>query len=246
MNINKIKYSIIVPTLNEENIIDKFLNSLFDNIANYKNDCEIIIVDGGSIDRTVEICQKYNVNLINSVEGRGIQQKKGAESALGETLIFLHCDLEIPFNLLNYIETNFVSKVKVATFRTYFNNNKILFRVYSYCTKFDSIFTTFGDQGIIINKKFYNMIGGFKEIPLMEDVDLFIRCRKLANIKKFNINIIASTRKFDEAGVVKIQIKSFFLIIMFLLGFNSDNLYKKYYYNDHKKVKSSSNFRKAS
>jgi len=242
----EIKYSIIIPTLNEEENIGKLLESLRIKSEYFKKNAEIIIIDGESNDNTIEICNKYGVAVKVSERGRGNQLIEGAKYARGNYLIFLHADLIPPIDFFDYLDRNIDDNFKIATFRMKLDVNKLLYKLYSFFTRFDSIFSTFGDQGLVVSKVFYGKIGGFKNIPIMEDVDFFKRVRKIEKIRKFDKNIIVSSRMFKKEGVVKTQIKSAVFIIKYLLGADPELLYKLYYKRIDEYQKSNYRFYKIS
>jgi len=246
MSLNKIKYSIIIPTFNEEEIIKRLMIDLDEQVKGLEFDVEIIIVDGSSTDGTVDICSKYNVKILCSLRGRGEQLVKGAEIAKGEYLFFLHADSILPVKVLTYINKEFDKNTEVATFRMKFDRDNLLYKLYSFFTRFDSIFSTFGDQGVIIRKSFYDKLGGFRNLSIMEDVEFLRKAREVTKNKKLNNYIITSSRKFENEGIIKTQIKSFILIIRYLLGTNTQSLYNLYYNREHEQNKSSNHFRKIS
>lgn len=229
-------YSVIIPTLNEEQNVEKLLLDLNEQIKQTRNNVEIIIVDGGSTDRTVEKVNQFGVQLLHSHKGRGQQFKFGAENSQGENLLFLHADSILPPMAFDLLDKNFNEKKLAATFRMKFDHNTYPYNIFSFFTRFDSIFSTFGDQGLIIKREFYNEIGGFKNLQIMEDVDILRRIRKRTSITKFKNFVTSSSRKLKNNGVIKAQVMSFTLIIMYLLGVNSETLYKLYYQkNDQEK-----------
>ncbi len=244
MSKNSYKYSIIIPTLNEEEGIGKLLSVLTKEITEYNSACEIIIIDGFSNDETVNICKNFNTRIIYSGKGRGIQLNSGAKIAKGEILIFLHADTLLPKNVFNTIDKSFNNNINLATFKLKFDSNKLLYQIYSYFTKFETMFTTFGDQALIVKKDFFNKMGGFKNQKIMEDVDFLKRARKVTSMKKINDYVITSARKFEKEGLIKTQIKSFILIIKYLFGVSPEKIYQSYYNNE--KRKSNSSFRKIS
>ena len=226
---NSVKYSIIIPALNEEKYIGMLLSILAQQIENNKSLVEIIVVDGGSTDGTKEICKSFKCKFIEKSNGRGNQLREGAQIAVGEIFIFLHADSILTINLFSFLNENFHDEMQVATFRMKLSSNKMLYKVYSFFTKFDSIFTTFGDQGIVVRKDFYFNLGGFANLKIMEDVDFFIRARKETKIIKFNESVLTSVRRFDQNGIIKNQLISFILILGFLIGIKHQRLYEIYY-----------------
>jgi rSAM/selenodomain-associated transferase 2 len=239
-----IKYSVIIPTLNEAEVIQKVLTDLELQRSNLIYDIEIIISDGGSKDGTIEICKNFNLIILNSEKGRGTQLFSGAKLANGRILVFFHADVEIPNDLFSFLDESFEPNITIATFRMNLNVKNLLYKLYSFFTRFDSVFTTFGDQGIIVRQDFYNSIGGFKEIPLMEDVDFLRRARIKTKITKFKKELAVSTRRFNQIGIVKTQIKSFICIVKFIIGVDPIKIYNFYYSNKNEKLKSNNHIRK--
>ena len=228
MKKNQIKYSIIIPTYNEENVVENLLLDLKTQTNRLNYQCEIILTDGGSFDKTIEIASNYDVKIISSEKGRGSQLVKGAEIAKGNILFFLHADSKLPENVFLYLDWN-LKKNTVSSFMMKHDNSKLLYKVYSFFTKFDSVFTTFWDQGIILTKELYLKLGGFTLIPIMEDVEFLIQARKKSKINKLNNYLTTSTRKFEEEGIIINQIKSFILIVKYLMGTNTEKIYDTYY-----------------
>lgn len=246
MNSKKIKYSIIIPTFNEQENIGSLLTDLEKQSGNLKYNIEVILVDGKSTDNTFEICKSYNVSIIQCERGRGKQLSEGAKIAKGEYLFFLHADLILPASTFQFLDRNLENSSQISTFRMKLDENKILYNIYSFFTRFDSVFTTFGDQGIIVNKNFYNNIGGFTTLPIMEDLEFFRRARRFTKIKKFNKYITVSSRRFKNIGVIKTQIKSFICIINFISGVDPDIIYKDYYNSKYEQNKRNYPIRKIS
>lgn len=220
------QFSIIIPVLNEEKIIGEYL----DDIKRSAGDTEIIIVDGGSQDRTADIARNRNLRVFQSQKGRGIQCNCGAQKASGNVFLFLHIDTKLnkaAFEQLNQIFED--DQIQIGTFRMQFDVNHWLLKLYAFFTRFDSIFTSFGDQGIVVRRDFFHAIGGFPEWPFMEDVH-FLRCaRKCAKINSFTEPVITSSRMFIRNGMFKQQIFNGLLLLRYLLGTHPEKLYKTYY-----------------
>jgi hypothetical protein len=179
---------------------------------------------------TINIVSKYNVKVVNSSPGRGLQLNAGVSVSSYDILIFLHADTFLPGNAFRDIETMFSDpRMLISTFRLKFDNRHPVLTFYSYFSKFDSIFSTFGDQGIVIRKHFLISLGGFKDFKLFEDVDLLRRARKFTSIKKMKSSVVTSARRFLRNGIVRTQILNLWYILNYLATGNTDKIYNKYF-----------------
>lgn len=222
----RIKYSVIIPTLNEKYFIEKSINV----IINKRNDVEIIVADGGSSDGTVEVAAAKGARVINTKKGRGIQLNAGASIAKGDILFFLHADTLVPENTFDLFDEFFSNENNnVCRFELGFDINNHLLKVYTFFSKFDTIFTRFGDSGIIVRKNFYKSLGGFKNYFVFEDVDFLQRASRKTKIKLLEAKVKSSARKFVRNGMIKNQIHSFVLIIKYLFGTNTFKLWNEYF-----------------
>ena len=233
---SKNTYSIIISTLNEECFIEKNIDILKKIIPG----AEIIVVDGGSSDETINICTGKNIKLIRSKSGRGVQLNEGAKSASGNILFFLHADTFLPSNVIKVINSYFANdENQICQFKLSFDINHWLLNLYSEFSKFDTIFTRFGDTCIVARKDFFNKIGGFPEWNFMEDVELLRKASKISRVKVLEEQVITSVRAFAKNGIIKQQVKSGLYLVKYLLGFRkfiSDNQY----YNDHENLNKTS------
>lgn len=222
----KIKYSVIIISYNEEdNIID-----CIKSVECGRKDVEIIIVDGGSKDLTVELIKNSGHKIIHSRLGRGIQLNMGAKEAVGDILLFLHSDTKLPANAFEILDEIFSKQeILAGTFQLSFDYNHPLLRLYSMFTKIDSLFTNFGDQAITIRKNLFEKINGYPDWKMFEDVQLLRNIRRISKIHRFPAAVTTSSRSFIQHGIFKQQIKSAWLLTLFLLGFSPDRLYDKYY-----------------
>lgn len=194
--------SIIIPTLNEEENIRKLLN----NLKNLKGDFEVIFSDGGSLDKTLDIIKDFgNYKIINSDRGRAKQLNNGAKESNNDILFFLHADSVIEENALIKIEDFIKNGNKVGCLKIKFDSKKILMNIFAVLSnlrvKYRNI--AFGDQGIFIEKKFFEDIGMFEDIPLMEDYKLSIKLKSICRIKYIDSYIISSSRRFEKNGIIK-------------------------------------------
>lgn len=196
------RISIIVPIYNEEKIIGKLLESL----RKIQSRCEIILVDGGSTDRTLEYISP-DFKLIHSEKGRAVQMNLGARESTGDILFFLHCDSELPERPLEQIRS-VMKDYRVGCFGIAFHSRNFFMytcRVISNHRIKDRN-VVFGDQGIFIDRKLFFEMGMFPELPVMEDyqfsLDLKKRGEKIGITKK---RIYTSDRRFPAGTTLKLK-----------------------------------------
>jgi len=230
------KYSVIIPTFNKEIYLRENIRS----IKKLNSDAEIIIADGGSNDDTLKIAEEENVKLINCRQGRGIQLNKGSETAAGNILCFLHADTFLPANAFELLDKFFDNtKNKICSFQLGFDVEHWLFDRYSIFSKFDSIFTRFGDACITVRKDFYNQLGGFPNWNTFEDVDFLKRASKKSKVIVLNNQVASSARAFVKFGLINQQLFNGYLLTKYMLGFRkfiSENIY---YRKSVRKIKTS-------
>ena len=166
--------SIIIPTLNEEESIGILLQQLQDY---RKQGHEIIIVDGGSKDRTISISESLADIVIKSQPGRANQMNKGAAHSSFDVLWFLHADTLVPDKSVANIEQA-LNSYDWGRFNITLSGTHVLFRIIEKMINIRSSMTGIatGDQGIFVKRQTFETIGGYFELPLMEDVEL---CKKL-------------------------------------------------------------------
>ena len=224
------KISIIIPTINEANN----LPLLFSDLSSIQKEGEIIIVDCGSEDKTIDIANIYGAKVFISKErNRGLQLDIGAKNSKGEWLIFLHADTRLTHDWYKKINS-FLKKNKnsIYYFEFKINNKKIIYRVLEILVNCRSRFfkQPYGDQGLIIHRKIYFKNNGFREIPLMEDVDFLRRLNK-KNLKQLNLPIFISSRKWERTNIFFQAMKNWHLRRRWLKGESLKSIYSDYYKN---------------
>jgi len=223
------KLSVIIPALNEaENI----LNTI-ESVRQQNQQVEIIVVDGGSVDGTVEIAQPH-ATVISSPRGRAVQMNAGARAATGDVLLFLHGDSRLaPGALAQLQKTLDNPRVAGGTFTSIFDVDNFWLRFYAFCSTIDWLCFRYGDQGIFVRRSIFETMGGYAEIPLMEDIDLMRRLPKYG--RRFLIRhypVTTSARRFLDRGVVRQEAVNVILVGLWLLGVNPRTLAK--WYTAHK------------
>ncbi|MBF2016227.1 MAG: TIGR04283 family arsenosugar biosynthesis glycosyltransferase [Rivularia sp. T60_A2020_040] len=210
------KISIIIPTLNESKNIKATLAS-----TQKSTNIEIIVVDGGSEDNTVDIAQSPGVKVIKSCKNRAYQMNTGAMNATGDILLFLHADTLLPANFDEMIRIGLQQPKTVAgAFSLRINAPQTGLRLVEWGVKFRSkwLQMPYGDQGIFITKKIFNDIGGFPELPIMEDFELIRNLKRLGKITLIPVPVITSPRRWLKKGVWQTTLINQIVIIAYFLG----------------------------
>ena len=222
------KISIIIPTINEANNLPLLLSDL----SSIKNKGEIIIVDCGSEDKTIDLANIYGAKVFKSKEkSRGLQLDMGANNSSGEWLIFLHADTRLThdwFRKINSVLNR--NKNYIYYFKFKINHKKIIYRVLEILVNFRSQYfkKPYGDQGLIIHRTTYFKNNGYKKIPLMEDVDFVSRLSK-KDLKQLNLPIYTSSRKWERTNIFIQAIKNWHFRRRWLKGESLKSIYSDYY-----------------
>ena len=193
--------SVIIPVYNEE----KALPQTLDRVLRQAGDFEVIVVDGGSVDRTCEIARpEARVQLFSAPKGRASQMNAGARAARGEWLLFLHADTLLPegsLHCLNLLETD--TKIQAGGFRHRFSGNDWRLRLISWIDNVRTRITRiiYGDQAMFVRRLLFERLGGFPDQPNLEDI---VFCQKVKRISwpvVLNQYVITDSRKFVQLGV---------------------------------------------
>lgn len=200
------KISIIIPVYNEASTI----KHLMDNLEQFKDYCEIIFVDGGSRDGCDKIIKEKYRLVYSPDKGRSKQMNYGASLARGDIFLFLHADSLLPDRALEEIYQIISSGYRVACFKIHFNSRSILMKLCGFMSNLRVRLRNiaFGDQGIFISREYFYSLGGFPDLPLMEDYQLSINIKSDGEkIGLTKSKIKTSERRFVENGRLKTMAK---------------------------------------
>ncbi|WP_347373152.1 TIGR04283 family arsenosugar biosynthesis glycosyltransferase [Aequorivita sp. Q41] len=229
--------SIIIPVLNEAKTLAEFLSYLTENISD-KYKVEIILVDGGSLDKTVAIINKFAesssipVQLISSEKSRAKQMNLGSRKATGEILYFLHADSYPPKNFDIYINSEVKKGNPAGCFRMKFNTNQWGLKITSWFTRFNWRVCRGGDQSQFITKHLFEEIGGFDEKYIIYEDNILIK--ELYNRNKYVViphTLTTSARLYNEKGVWTLQYHFLMIHLKKWMGANAEELHKYYLKN---------------
>ena len=219
------------PAYNEEAVIEKTLSHLIEAIGEHTIN-EIILVDGGSTDKTINKAEQFGAQVIQpGIKSRAMQMNAGAKAATGNVLLFLHADTVPPKLFLEEIYDALNEGFCFGSYRLKFDYDHWFLKLNCWFTRFNINNFRFGDQGLFVMKNVFEEAGGFNEnLLLMEDQELFSRLTRLGKCKVMKGEVITSARKYKENGVFKTQAIFFLIYFMYKLGFSHQMLcatYKK-------------------
>ena len=232
---DKLTFSVIIPVLNEQQNI----NSVIEHVKNQaaSSQCEIIVVDGDSDGSTIKAIQADSATSVTAQKGRAWQLNAGAEIAKGQILLFLHADTKLPPNAFDKISEVMANPKYVAgAFDIGVDSDRFSIKLIAARSRIRSHVTRvpYGDQAIFIRKKYFDKIGRFKEIPLLEDVDLMVRIRKKGDkIRILRNQVSTSARRWEREGVLYTTLRNLVVVTLYRFGVSPEKLAK--YYKAHSK-----------
>jgi len=228
------KFSIIIPTLNEEKTIQSCLLAL----QPLRNACEIIIVDGESADSTRILAAPLADKVITSTKGRARQMNSGARQATGDVLIFLHADTCLPENAVQLLEQEISSTGLWGRFDICLSGKPFMLKVIAQMMNWRSRLTGIatGDQVIFVTRSAFEEVGQYPEISLMEDVALCKALKKISPPLCLKAKVISSGRRWERNGICRTILLMWNLRLLYYVGVDPEKL-AFYYKNDASHLK---------
>ncbi|HXW23127.1 MAG TPA: TIGR04283 family arsenosugar biosynthesis glycosyltransferase [Xanthobacteraceae bacterium] len=220
--------SIIVPVLDEGGIIADALAAL----APYRaRGAEVIVVDGGSRDSTIEAARPLADRVVTTPRGRGTQMNAGAAMAQGDALLFLHADTRLPPDADRLI-LHALKRSPWGRFDVTIAGRSPLLRVVAATTNLRSRLTGIatGDQAMFATGAAFAQAGGFPDIPLMEDIVLSQRLKRIGRPAFIAARVTTSGRRWERDGVVRTILTMWRLRLAFFLGAPPARLARRYGY----------------
>lgn len=218
--------SIIVPVLNEAGNIGPLVEHL-----RQTPEVEVILVDGGSTDGTVAIAQSLGVRLLQSPPGRAIQMNAGARAATGGILLFLHADTRLPNGFADAVRITLNQPgVMAGAFELAIQGHHWALRWVEWGVRWRSrqFQRPYGDQALFMRRETFERLGGFPEVPFLEDFMLMQRVRKLGRVAIAPLAVLTSGRRWEKLGVWKTTFINQLIILGYYLGISPERLARWY------------------
>lgn len=230
------RISIIISTLNEASQLGHCLP-----VQLPEEVCEVIVCDGGSADATCEIARQRGWRVLAAPRGRASQMNAGAAAATGEVLLFLHADTRLPQNFpLHIAEVLARPGVVAGAFRLAIDSPRTGLRMVEQLANFRSqvLQMPFGDQAIFVTAEAFRAVGGYPEQPLMEDVELIRRLRRLKGLRSSgkasrvglaSAAVLTSARRWQRRGVLRTSFGNLACQAAYFCGVSPRRIHRWYY-----------------
>ncbi|WP_432743197.1 TIGR04283 family arsenosugar biosynthesis glycosyltransferase [Methylobacter sp. G7] len=223
----KPQLSIIIPVVNEAGQIALKLHAL----QTLRNRCQLLLVDGGSDDRSAEIAKPLVDQVLHSPRGRARQMNCGAAGAQADVLLFLHADTRLPDNAVNLILQAVADGYRWGRFDIGFDNPQPIFSLIAFMMNRRSRLTGIatGDQALFITRQAFQAVAGFPDIALMEDIAISTRLKKLGRPCCIGAKVVTSARRWQQQGVFRTILLMWRLRLRYFFGADPNDLAARYY-----------------
>ena len=208
--------SVIIPALDEAGVIGRALAS-----AAEEPDVELIVVDGGSCDATAEIDRSHGATVVTSLSGRARQMNAGARIATGETLLFLHADTRLPLRFAHEVRRILgLPGVVAGAFGLAIDGEGWGLRLVQRAANVRSrlLQLPYGDQGFFLRAAVFRSLGGYPEMPFMEDLEMGRRLRRRGQIVTAPLSALTSARRWESLGILRATLLNQFFLLAYLAG----------------------------
>ena len=227
------KIAVIIPVLNEEEALPRLLTRLVSMSFD-----EILVVDGGSHDRTLDVVKPFlkpdvsrGIQVLSSGRGRAAQMNAGAANTQAEILVFLHADTDVPDQAVPRICQSLADASCVGgRFDVRFPNDKgwawVISRMMNLRSRWTGICT--GDQTLFVRRSIFERLGGFAEIPLMEDIEFAKRLKQQGRVAALRETVTTSFRRWEQGGPLRTILRMWTLRLLYWWGWDPRTLQKFY------------------
>ena len=204
--------SIIIPTLNEADGLPVTLR----RVQSQPGPKEILVVDGGSTDRTLSVAREAGVRTLRAPRGRAVQMNRGAAHGSGSAFLFLHADTLLPPTGLATVRRT-LADADAGIFRLRFTRETPLLRLYGWATSLDWIRLAFGDRGLFTTRSAFEAVGGYPDWPIFEDLEMADRLDRHGSFDFVDSAVRTSPRRFERNGPVRQQLRNAYLWLHYCL-----------------------------
>lgn len=215
-----VRISVIIPVLNEEQTIRQAIESV-------SSADQVIVCDGGSDDQSAFIARTYGATVVAAKQGRGFQLRAGVAAADGDLFLFLHADSHLAGQAIDQMRNlATIGEPTFGCFQQHIEDRRRRFRWLELGNRLRATWLQlpYGDQGMFVDRKTYELVGGFDDVPLMEDVLLSKKLRRLVRPQLLPGPIQISARRWQRRGVLRQTLKNWSILGAFYCGVSPTRL----------------------
>lgn len=222
--------SVVIPTMNVAASLPSVLMALYapalDGFVR-----QVVIADGGSSDPTLKVADDAGCDVVQGRQGRGTQLAAGAGRARADWLLFLHADtvLQPGWEAEVHRFINRHGPEKAAAFRFALDDDRLRARLLEWAVslRVHLLALPYGDQGLLISRRLYERIGGYSDVPIMEDVDIVRRIGR-RRLKRLQTKAVTSAERYAAKGYVRRVVRNAGCLVLYALGFSPDLIRRVY------------------
>lgn len=220
----------MIPALNEAPAIEGA-------VASAEGAFEVIVADGGSTDGTIELARALGARVISAPPGRGAQMDAGAGAASGDVFLFLHADTRLPEGWKGAVGRGLAGGAVAGAFRLSIRARGLRYRLVEWLARLRCrvLGLVYGDQAVFAPRGEFFAAGGYRALPLMEDVDCVKRLRARGGFALLPERVATSPRRWDQSGVLGNTLRNWSILGLYFLGVSPERLYRLYYGGSRKR-----------
>lgn len=220
--------SVVIPTLQAAQSLPATLACL----SGQEVAGEIVVADGGSTDGTADLAATAGARVVQSPRGRGVQLAAGAEAASGDWLLFLHADTVLAGDWAGVVSTFIADPAnaeRAGVFRFALDDDAPAARRWERRVGWRTrvLGLPYGDQGLLISRVFYDALGGFKPVPLMEDVDMVRRIER-SHLTVLEADAVTSAERYRKSGYLRRSLRNLICLGLYFLGVAPERIERIY------------------
>jgi rSAM/selenodomain-associated transferase 2 len=220
----RVRLAIVVPTLDEAEALRRNLPAALAAAD------EVVVSDGGSRDGTLEVARELGARVVSGPPGRGGQLNRGAAAATGDVLLFLHADTTLPEGGAEKVREAVARGARGGAFLVRFDVDRPMQRLGAWLINHRTrlIRLPLGDQAQFATRETFERLGGYKDWPILEDLDFALRLRRLGGMALITDPVTTGARRFIEQGAVRTVATNWLIWLLFLLGVSPHRLARLY------------------
>lgn len=218
------RLAVVVPTLDERRHLIRHLPGVLD-LAD-----EVVVSDGGSTDGSYELAAELGAAVVRGPRGRGAQLNRGAAATDTEILVFLHADTGLTPESVQAIRAAIEDGADGGGFYCRFESKRPIYRLGERLVNLRTRMTRcpLGDQAQFVTREAFDRLGGFRDWPLLEDLDFVRRLRRAGRVAVVGPPVVTSARRYERKGITRTIVVNWTIVALYLLGVAPERLAKLY------------------